>query len=167
METANPLGVAVIMAMQKLLPVGSIIEWCPVDGGPDLSTPDKVAAYYGFGEWEAYGAGRSTVGADDAHLAGTQFGSDTHKHRSSLRYREYFSSISGEAYRLLTGLDYDSGTEQNAVYAGNDSEGLRNAGELGGTVDSPGMQIYTVNMTSESVSSFHPSVAVYRWRRIA
>ena len=45
METANPLGVAVIMAMQKLLPVGSIIEWCPVDGGPDLSTPDKVAAY--------------------------------------------------------------------------------------------------------------------------
>lgn len=45
METANPLGVAVIMAMQKLLPVGSIIEWCPVSGGPDLSTPDKVAAH--------------------------------------------------------------------------------------------------------------------------
>lgn len=152
---------------EQLLPVGSIIEWCPVDGGPDLTTPDKVAAYYGFGQWEEFGSGRSTVGADDAHRAGTQFGSDTHKHRSSLRYREYFSSISGEAFKLLTGLDYDSGAEQNAVYDGSDSEGLRNSGMLGETVDSPGMQIIKVNMTSESVSSFHPSIAVYRWQRIA
>ena len=30
---------------EQLLPVGSIIEWCPVSGGPDLSTPAKVAAY--------------------------------------------------------------------------------------------------------------------------
>lgn len=63
----------------QLMPVGTIIEWCPVDGGPDLSTPDKVAAYYGFGEWEAYGAGRMTLGQSASHVVGSTGGEETHK----------------------------------------------------------------------------------------
>ena len=59
---------------EQLLPVGSIIEWCPVSGGPDLSTPDKVAAYYGFGQWEAFGTSQATVGTDKLHAPGHDVG---------------------------------------------------------------------------------------------
>lgn len=63
----------------QLMPVGTIIEWSPVSGdSTDLSTPAKVAAYYGFGTWEAYGSGRSTVGADGTHGAGATWGEASH-----------------------------------------------------------------------------------------
>lgn len=57
---SNPLA----FIKSQLMPVGSIIEWSPVSGnGTDLSTAAKVAAYYGFGTWEAYGPGRMLLGA--------------------------------------------------------------------------------------------------------
>lgn len=61
----------------QLMPVGTIIEWCPVSGGPDLSTPAKVAAYYGFGRWEAFGTSQATVGTDSLHAPGTTWGNRT------------------------------------------------------------------------------------------
>lgn len=45
MQTPNDITAV----LERLLPVGSIVEWSPVDSGKaDLSTPEKVAAYYGF-----------------------------------------------------------------------------------------------------------------------
>lgn len=45
MQTPNEIT----QVLERMLPVGSIVEWSPVDGGKaDLSTPEKVAAYYGI-----------------------------------------------------------------------------------------------------------------------
>ena len=73
-KTKNPIAAT----MEHMMPVGTIIEWCPVEGsGVDLSTPAKVAAYYGFGTWEAYGAGRATVGTTSSHEPGETWGGST------------------------------------------------------------------------------------------
>lgn len=51
--------------VQNLIaPIGYIFSWAPADGSPDLSTPAKVAAYFGFGTWAAYGTGQVLVGLD-------------------------------------------------------------------------------------------------------
>ena len=67
-QTANnsqQLGGLTLSALQnRLVPVGYIFSWAPASGGPDLSTAQKVAAYFGFGTWQAYGNGQVLVGLD-------------------------------------------------------------------------------------------------------
>lgn len=62
------------------VPVGGIIEW---DGtglidAPDLTTPEKVAAVYGYGTWARYGTDRVTVGAGGDYAAGSVGGEKEH-----------------------------------------------------------------------------------------
>lgn len=169
METANPLGVAVIMAMQKLLPVGSIIEWCPVSGGPDLSTPAKVAAYYGFGQWEAFGAGRSTVGADNGHAAGATWGEASH----TLTEGE-LPKLSGQIGSGEGSLSGGSGSSGVFRLGGT---GIVNTDGVGAVFSAPQMvgiesRIFgrAVNIEfggGQAHNNWQPSVAVYRYRRIA
>lgn len=45
---------------------------------PDLSTAAKVHDYFGYGTWEAYGAGRVTVGGGSGYSAGSEGGEATH-----------------------------------------------------------------------------------------
>ena len=74
-KTKNPNAAT----MEHMMPVGTIIEWCPVEGsGVDLSTPEKVRAYYGFGTWEAYGQGRMLLGVSGSHGAGSTGGEEKH-----------------------------------------------------------------------------------------
>ena len=40
-------------SLEMTMPVGYLFCWRPVDGGPDLSTAQKVHDYFGFGEWKA------------------------------------------------------------------------------------------------------------------
>ena len=69
----------IVGVMERLLPVGSIVEWSPVDGdSTDLSTPEKVAAYYGFGVWEAYAPGRMLMGVSDEYPVGREGGEAQH-----------------------------------------------------------------------------------------
>lgn len=58
------------------VPVGGIIEWdgTGLIGAPDLSTPEKVAAVYGYGTWERYGTDRVTVGAGGDYAVGSTGG---------------------------------------------------------------------------------------------
>ena len=158
METANPLGVAVIMAMQKLLPVGSIIEWCPVSGGPDLSTPAKVAAYYGFGEWEAFGAGRMTLGQSASHVVGSTGGEETHKlaadempnhaHDEQLD----FSGFGTRPYMQATGATgTGSGKYMTMDNLGSSSGSAVQTSPTGG---------------GQPHNNMPPFITVYRWRRI-
>lgn len=147
METANPLGVAVIMAMQKLLPVGSIIEWCPVDGGPDLSTPDKVAAYYGFGQWEAFGTSKATVGTDSLHAPGTTWGN-----------RE----ITLNAANMPTTLPLSYGDRNSGDRTVIDANVVLKHATRYNTA-----QINANVNGAEPINIEGPSIAVYRWRRIA
>lgn len=62
------------------VPVGGIIEWdgTGLTGAPDLSTPEKVAAVYGYGTWERYGTDRVTVGAGGEYEAGATGGEKAH-----------------------------------------------------------------------------------------
>ena len=63
------------------VPIGGIIEWdgTGLTGAPDLSTPEKVAAVYGYGTWERYGIDRVTVGAGGKYAAGSVGGEEKHK----------------------------------------------------------------------------------------
>lgn len=62
------------------VPVGGIIAWdgTGLTGAPDLSTPEKVAAVYGYGTWERYGTDRVTVGAGGDYAAGSVGGEKEH-----------------------------------------------------------------------------------------
>lgn len=62
------------------VPIGGIIEWdgTGLTGAPDLSTPEKVAAVYGYGTWERYGTDRVTVGAGGEYAAGATGGEKEH-----------------------------------------------------------------------------------------
>lgn len=62
------------------VPIGGIIEWdgTGLTGAPDMSTPEKVAAVYGYGTWARYGVDRVTVGAGGEYAAGSTGGEKTH-----------------------------------------------------------------------------------------
>lgn len=65
--------------MQEL-PIGYIFEFDPtgISGAPDLSTPEKVHNYFGYGTWERYGIDRVTVGAGGEYDAGSTGGEKEH-----------------------------------------------------------------------------------------
>lgn len=62
------------------VPVGGVIEWdgTGIPNAPDLSTPEKVAAFYGYGTWERYGVDRVTIGAGGEYAAGSTGGEKEH-----------------------------------------------------------------------------------------
>lgn len=76
--THDDISDAELRIMMKLTPVGIIIEWQPVAGDPtDLSTAEKVAAYYGFGTWEQV-TDRFLLAAGSSYAAGSTGGAATH-----------------------------------------------------------------------------------------
>lgn len=94
------------------VPVGGIIEWdgTGLENAPDLSTPEKVAAVYGYGTWERYGTDRVTVGAGGDYTAGSTGGEKEHKltanegprhsHKMGARFNKN-SGDSGIAYTSI------------------------------------------------------------------
>ena len=62
------------------VPVGGVIEWdgTGIPNAPDLSTPEKVAAFYGYGTWERYGVDRVTIGAGGEYAVGSTGGEKVH-----------------------------------------------------------------------------------------
>lgn len=73
MKSRNPIN--------GILPIGYIFEFDPtgLSNAPDLSTPEKVHAYFGYGTWESYGVGRSTMGAGDGYAVGSEGGEAEHR----------------------------------------------------------------------------------------
>lgn len=94
------------------VPVGGIIErdGTGLTGAPDLSTPEKVAAVYGYGTWERYGTDRVTVGAGGDYAAGSVGGEKEHtltvdempkhKHYSNAHREQVHSLLYVAAHRL-------------------------------------------------------------------
>lgn len=78
-QIANAVSVATSNTLSMMIPVGYIFQWVPTDGGPDLSTADKVKAYYGFGTWEEV-SGRFLIGRSGSYGVGTTGGNETHTH---------------------------------------------------------------------------------------
>lgn len=145
MQTPNEIA----QVLERMLPVGSIVEWSPVDGGKaDLSTPEKVAAYYGFGTWEAYGSGQMLLGVSDSHGAGSTGGEEKHTLTQSEVASHYHTvnDVSRYGDSGITGWNFT-----------HDSNGTWHAA--------------SVNTTSSGSNEPHnnmpPYITVYRWRRIA
>lgn len=139
----------IAQVLERMLPVGSIVEWSPVDGGKaDLSTPEKVAAYYGFGMWEAYGSGQMLLGVSDSHGAGSTGGEEKHTLTQSEVASHYHTvnDVSRYGDAGITGWNFTP-----------DSNGTWHAA--------------SVNTTSSGSNEPHnnmpPYITVYRWRRIA
>lgn len=136
--------------MERLLPVGSIIEWAPVEGGAnvDLTTPQSVSNYYGFGTWEAYGSGQMLLGVSDSHGAGSTGGEEKHTLTQSEVASHYHTvnDVSRYGDAGITGWNFTP-----------DSNGTWHAA--------------SVNTTSSGSNEPHnnmpPYITVYRWRRIA
>lgn len=135
----------IAQVLERMMPVGSIVEWAPVDGGgTDLSTPAKVAAYYGFGTWEAYGSGQMLLGVSSSHAIGSTGGEETHKLTNS----ELPSYTNGATYTGNTNAEklMDWISSAAATNIGYGSLALGN--------DQPH-------------NNMPPYITIYRWRRIA
>lgn len=138
------------------VPVGGIIEWdgTGLIGAPDLSTPEKVAAVYGYGTWERYGTDRVTVGAGGDYTVGSVGGEKEHtltvdempkhKHYSNNYIPGYAQSMI-EQDKYITLLDYitTGGGIQSLFASVSDSGG------------------------SKPHNNMPPYIGTYKYRRIA
>lgn len=145
MQTPNEIT----QVLERMLPVGSIIGWSPVDGGKaDLSTPEKVAAYYGFGTWEPYGSGRMLLGVSDSHAVESTGGEETH----TLTQSE-LPKIVGQFYRPP--IRYSEESSNRSVFYGKSDQGPA----IKQQIDNPS--------GGNAYNTMPPYITVYRWRRIA
>lgn len=128
------------------VPVGGIIEWdgTGLTGAPDLSTPEKVAAVYG------YGTDRVTVGAGGEYQAGAVGGEKEHQ----LISKELPSPIQSDKNFL-----YDTG---------------ENVGGFGAPIQTVSSGVYlavpgkiTIANANQPHNNMQPYIAPYRYRRIA
>lgn len=151
-QTANnsqQLGGLTLSALQNLLvPVGYIFSWAPTSGGPDLSTASKVAAYFGFGTWAAYGTGQVLVGLDAGQTEFATPGKTGGEKTHTLTVPELASH--SHAYAVDTNVTY-AGTPGYDMFKVADS-GSSNTGETGG---------------NQPHNNLQPYVVVYRWQRVA
>ena len=137
------------------VPIGGVIEWdgTGLASAPDLSTPDKVATFYGYGTWERYGVDRVTVGAGGAYTASATGGEKEHtltvdempKHKHyANNYTNGYPGSSVETDKYTTMLDYIPGAGSTKIFA--------SVAETGGSKPHNNMQ---------------PYIVAYRYRRIA
>lgn len=134
--------------VQNLIaPIGYIFSWAPVGGSPDLSTPAKVAAYFGFGTWAAYGTGQVLVGLDAGQTEFATPGKTGGEKTHTLTVSELASHR--HAYAVDTSVTY-TGTPGYDMFKVADS-GSSNTGETGG---------------NQPHNNLQPYVVVYRWQRV-
>lgn len=152
-DNAQQLGGLTLSALQNLMvPVGYIFNWAPVDDGPDLSTAQKVAAYFGFGTWAAYGTGQVLVGVDSGQ---TEFAT--------------VGQTGGEKTHTLTIAELAKHSHQ--MYWSNEGGTGTGNGVLVRDALSGGPWPYSYYTETDGSSQPHnnlqPYITVYRWQRIA
>lgn len=134
---------------ERKTPVGYTFEWSPVDGsGYDLSTPEKVAAHFGFGTWEQI-VDRFIVGAGGKYEAGATGGNDetTLTVANIPAHTHYISVSSTETGEKDPGGDLIKYDNHTSAYTGS----IKTANTGGGA----------------SFSIMPPYVAMYIWKRVA
>lgn len=139
------------------VPVGGIIEWdgTGLTGAPDLSTPEKVAAVYGYGTWERYGTDRVTVGAGGDYTAG---------------------SVGGEAKHALTvaelpkdigKFDALSWASNNSLTRGAFTVDQRHQDKTMNNGSNVGDALFTLSGGGAAHNNMPPYIGTYKYRRIA
>ena len=139
------------------VPIGGIIQWdgTGLNGAPDLSTPEKVAAFYGYGSWERYGTNRVMVGAGGDYTAGTIGGEKTH----ALTVTELPKNIGH-----LNALSWASNNEQTNGCFSVEQKHQDKTMPIGDTV---GDALYTLSGGGQAFNIMPPFIANYCYRRIA
>lgn len=129
------------------MPVGYIFDWAPVEGREaDLSTPEKVAAHFGYGSWQEI-TGRFTFGRDENHEAGSTGGTETVELTADQNGQHYHGAPGGGAFIVWGG-----------------ASGYIKA-EAGGDM---GNQAYTTTSGKGAPhNNMPPYLTVYKWQRIA
>lgn len=150
---AKQLDGLTLAALQNLLvPVGYIFSWAPVDDGPDLSTPAKVAAYFGFGTWAAYGTGQVLVGVDSGQTEFATVGKTGGEKAHSLTTAEGPKHAHGLKWEREGGLGTGNGV---LIKDANDGESY------------PYTYFTEFSGSGQAHNNLQPYVVVYRWQRIA
>lgn len=131
-------------------PVGFIFEWSKVAGqSVDLSTPEKVAQYFGYGTWAEFAPGKVLAAVNDYHAIGTSVGEESHaitldempSHEHGLSAWSIGTADVGSSTGLSTNAyppTYDNFTPTTKAVGG-----------------------------GQPISLMQPTQYVYRWQRIA
>lgn len=137
------------------VPIGGIIEWdgTGLTGAPDLSTPEKVAAVYGYGTWERYGTDRVTVGAGGEYAAGSKGGEATHT-LSEAEMPRHSHKIVNMSWGGI-GLNSDINSDGNFWTFDTGNRAPISEKYIGKDGD------------NQPHNNMQPYIAVYRYRRIA
>ena len=131
------------------MPVGYIFEWAPVDAqGIDLSTPEKVAQYFGYGTWAEYAPGKVLAATNSDHAISTSVGGETHT-ITVAEMPAHTHEINGWAYNIMAGEAGQFATTYPYDIINN----------YQGTTKSSG--------GGQPMSLMQPTQYVYRWQRIA
>lgn len=141
------------------VPIGGIVEWdgTGLIGAPDLSTPEKVAAVYGYGTWERYGVDRVTVGAGGKYAVGSTGGEKevylTADEIPSLDMPLYMNGNTG--YPI--GCYPTSGSGRGEMYPAN----------IGAkTTCEQDLVVTRLNHNQKAVNNMQPYIGTYKYRRI-
>lgn len=152
-------GLTLLAIKESMTPVGYIFSWAPVGDGPDLSTPAKVAAYFGFGTWAAYGTGQVLVGVDSGQTefatVGKTGGEKTHKLTTSEVPPQ---NVSAELDSTPRPVMVDAGVD-NTDYGCtfNTDKGYK---------AKPATKFQTKG-GGQAHNNLQPYITVYRWQRVA
>lgn len=154
--TLNPWAWVQTQIEKTRHPVGYIFEFDPtgLDGAPDLTTPEKVASYFGYGVWARYGDGRVTVGVVDKKYAAGATG--------------------GEEKHTLTIAEMPNHNHSYASYQDGYPNSVIDVDKFITPVGRKPYDDYAYNGTRCSYSggdkphnNMQPYICVYRWRRVA
>lgn len=142
--------------MQEL-PIGYIFEFDPtgISGAPDLSTPEKVHNYFGYGTWERYGTDRVTVGAGGEYAAGSEGGEAKHTLTVDELPKDIgkFDALSWATNNFLTKGAF-------TVNQLHQDRSMNNGIDVGDA-------LFTLSGGGAAHNNMQPYIATYRYRRIA
>lgn len=152
-DSAQQLGGLTLLAIKEsMTPVGYIFSWAPVGDGPDLSTPAKVAEYFGFGTWQAYGAGQVLVGVDSGQTEFATVGKTGGEKAHSLTTAEGPKHAHGLKWEHEGGLGTGNGV---LIKDGIDGESY------------PYTYFTEFSGSGQAHNNLQPYITVYRWQRVA
>lgn len=127
------------------MPIGYVFEWASVpEQSVDLSSPEKVAQYFGYGTWAAFGAGQFLLGAGGSYQAGNTGGEAEH----TLTASELPNYANGYTY----GTPTNAANNRAFISTGSGSDISFGQLKLG---------------NGDAHNNMPPYIVVYRWQRIA
>ena len=139
------------------LPLGYIFEFDPtgITGAPDLSTPEKVHNYFGYGTWERYGVDRVTVGAGGEYAAGSVGGEAKH------------ALTVAELPKNIGKFDALSWASNNSLTEGAFTVDQKHQDKTMPSGTNVGDALFTLSGGGAAHNNMQPYIANYRYRRIA